>query len=368
MKSIKKIILFLLTITISISSSTKLKAEETYEERLLRHIKDRKNKKLNPKFKQLKQREEFEKDAREKLDELQKNIDALIKSDEENDEENTEKIEKLIERKQRYEDILAGDMGDVILSTLAGSYLKHTQVDYVGNNWKEGTKKGMTILGVGSATKALGKNFESYSSQGFGWLFKSLEEKFLKTWNFVFHHNKMPFTEPEITSWKNLISSELAEMDKIIRNADKSSARSLEEKLRELSVDIETEVPKEIMNLWLDLTEDLAITLEDLALEIESRSAYYGKKNDGFGIINCADRLKNKLLKIRKWILSVQSAKDFASLREIKTVLPSMKKSVDNYFLSLKNQIKPTKSKADKSSSPYSSYSGRSTWNNDSKF
>ena len=80
-------------------------------------------------------------------------------------------------------------------------------------------------------------------------------------------------------------------------------------------------------------------TCEQLAQEIESRKAYYKKQTVGFNVYNTAERLKNKLLNIRKWLVSVQSAKDFSTISEIKLIIPAMRNSFDNYFDNLLSQI-----------------------------
>ncbi|MBU4269995.1 hypothetical protein KJ644_03590 [Candidatus Dependentiae bacterium] len=244
-------------------------------------------------------------------------------------------------------------IGDELAQSISGMKLRDTTI---GDNYWEGIKKGTTLRVTGAVGKAIGKNVESYSEQGIDLLIDAISKSITNTYRFIFHRNKAPFTPAEIEAWKKLITSDLEEIKKILSNVNKDSSRGLEEKIRELEEQDENKEEDEFINLWSEFIEDIAITCQSLVMEIENRSAYYSKNNNGFGITTCAQRLKSKLLKIRKWLLSVQSAKDFASIQEVKQIMPAMIKSLGLYFDNLANQTKPLKSSASSSSS-YSSSS-----------
>lgn len=310
------------------------------------------------KFKALKMKKKFEDDTRKEIGAINNAIDDL------DPESNKEQIKQLELRKKKYQDILAGDWGDILLGGIAGKYGKNIAIDPVGNNTIEGAKKGTALLLVGSASESVSKIMEDYSKRGFSGLFSIVENGFTYIYRLVFHGAKKPFTVSQINSWKKLISNDLREIENIVKNAEKHSSRGRDEILRALSSDETKEEKQETLNLWEDFIEDLSNTCEQLAEEIENRKTYYKKQKIGFNIYNTAERLKNKLLNIRKWLVSVQSAKDFAAISEIKLIIPAMRKSLDNYFDNLSNQIKGSSS----SSTSYSSSNSRrraSRWDED---
>lgn len=258
---------------------------------------------------------------------------------------------------KRIDYVLKGNKGDIISRGIAGPKNLDMVADIIiGDDILEGIKVGTTVRVASASGDAIGRIAEEYSKRLLGGIVRSLENNVNLITNFLFHNGKKPFTTAEIISWKKLISNELREIETMVRNAEKHSSRSREEILRELE-DSTIESDEEILNLWRDFTEDLAYTCKELSHELSDRKNYYSKKAIGFGIPNCTDRLANKLLKFSTWLESVSSLKDFAALPEVKLIAIAMKKSIENYFDNLLDQIEPSKSA--KNTSSTSSYSSK---------
>ncbi len=313
---------------------------------------------IKEKFDSLKSKEEYEDIVRKKIATIENRIQNSSDQDE---------IENLVNRKKKYENILDGDWGDILLAGIAGEYAKNAPIDPVGNNVTEGALKGSALLLVGAASSSVSNVMEDYSKRGFGKIFGFIENTFNFLNRILFHKGKKPFTTSEIDAWKKLISSDLREIETMVRNAEKYSSRSREEIFRELETGLINDEEKEL-NLWKDFIEDIAYTCEQLAEEIENRKTYYKKKTIGFGIQNCSERLQNKLLKIKNWLISVQSVKDFAGLSEIKLIITAMRKSIENYFDNLSNQIRPLDSSKNKPRYNTNSSRKNNNWNKDNDF
>ncbi|MBD3273487.1 hypothetical protein GF385_04025 [Candidatus Dependentiae bacterium] len=310
---------------------------------------------IEAKINALKMREDLKKRLRKKINDISKEIEDT------SDEEEKKKLE---ERIKKYKDILDGDWGDILLAGIAGKYAEKTIIDPVGNNKLEGITKGSILLLAGSASDSVGKSMEHYSKKLFDYSLGSIEKMVKNFITFIFHGGKKPFTIEEIISWKKLISSDLREIEVMLKNAEKNSSVSREEILREIETNEHYQEEKTI-NLWNEFIEDTACTCEQLAQEIENRKEYYKKNTLGFGIQNISDRIINKLLKTKNWLISVKSLKDFASLSEVKSIIPAMKKSLDNYFENLENQIKPLDSSKSSKSSLSTSSRRRNHWDDD---
>lgn len=316
--------------------------------------------KKNPtykKFKALEMKQRCEDEIRTDIGNMYEKISEL------NPDTDKHKIKKLEKRIKKYEYIIAGDWGDILLGGIAGKHGKHIAIDPVGNDILEGTKKGTALLFVGSASESVSKIMEDYSKKGFNGIFGIIEKSLSFLNRLVLHKGKKPFSISEIDSWKKLVSNDLREIENIVKNAEKNSSRGRDEILRALSSNETEEDEQDNLNLWEDFVEDLVNTCEQLAQEIENRKAYYKKQTIGFNVYNTAERLKNKLLNIRKWLVSVQSAKDFSTISEIKLIIPAMRKSFDNYFDNLSSQIKGS-NKSTKSNN-YTSNRRMSHWDDD---
>lgn len=299
--------------------------------------------KTNPiqeKFDSLEAKEKYEENIRNKIEEIKEKV---LNADSEDEMKN------LLNRIEKYENLLAGDWGDILLAGIAGKYTKNAAIAPVGNNKTAGVAKGAALLIVGTASSSVSKIIEDYSKKGFGKIFGLIENIFSFLDRIILHKGKKPFTTSEIDAWKKLISSDLREIETMVRNAEKHSSQSREEILRELETGLINDKENKL-NLWKDFIEDIAYTCEQLAEEIENRKGYYKPNKTGFGIQNCSERLQNKILKIRNWLISVQSVKDFAGLSEIKLIITAMRKSIENYFDNLSNQIRPLDSSKNKPS------------------
>lgn len=252
--------------------------------------------------------------------------------------------------------ILKGNQGDIIALAIAGKENREALAfSMVGNDKWKGFLNGATVRIASSSGDAIGKIVDKYSFRIFGGVVEGAENIWNWVWRKAFHNSRKPFTLPEINSWKKLISSDLREIEIMIKNAEKYSSRSREEILRELENDV-INYEEEALNLWKDFIEDIAFTFEELAEEINNRKGYYKNNSTGFGIYNCSSRLQNKLIKTRNWLINSQSVKDFAALTESKLIVPAMKKSIENYFDNLSNQIKPLYASSNKSSLRSNSY------------
>ncbi|KKP24882.1 MAG: hypothetical protein SZ59_C0001G0200 [candidate division TM6 bacterium GW2011_GWF2_28_16] len=274
-----------------------------------------------------------EKNTLENDAEEAKNLDEKAKTD---------KIQPIEAQNKSLLSIKNGDWGDIIFRALVGNSVADN-ADPIGNDIIKGAGKGLAVLAVTSTSEALSDQLKGTTKKLINSGFDKTGSVIDRIINFIFHHGKRPFTENEIKAWQALVIAELKNLEDIVKNAEKNSAHSLEEKLREFEAqDADDKANQEIMlNLWQDYIQDFAYTCQELATTIKSRTEYYGKADDGFGIKSCAARLINKLLNLSKWSSSVKSAKDFASLSEIKTIIVAMQKSVDNYFKNLISQIKP---------------------------
>lgn len=347
MKMTKKIFLLLLTITCT-SFYINVNAENEALEKLNKALKkkDYKKRKAYSKYKFLKDKEKFEEKKRKRIIELIAEKTALndkfpTPQDKES-KEYKDSLKKIDTKINEYEN-MDGNRGDIISAGLAGKYTKYVDLEPKGNDMVAGAEQGLTLLVLGSVSDAAGDIIEKSSKRGLNWFFNNIEYLLIKSYQIMFKHGKKPFAENEIKAWQYLVIEELKNLEDIVKNAEKNSTHSLEEKLREFEAqDAQDKANQEVMlNLWQDYIQDFADTCQELAATIKSRTDYYGKTDDGFGIKSCAARLINKLLKLSKWSLSVKSAKDFAALSEIKTIMVAMKKSVDNYFKNLISQIKP---------------------------
>ena len=273
--------------------------------------------------------------------------DAIKKKDE-------ERIAKVVERaKKDLDDVnkdlkgieaeLSGYAGDIIFRGIAGDKNWEMVEDLkVGDNIWEGFKNGVMLRGSLSVGDAIGTSVDGYVKKIFDGTLGKVEEFLGAIYRWFFHSSCKPFNVTEIVHWKKLIGNDLREIEFMIKNVEKLDSRGRTEILREFDSE---EEEKETINLWRDFIEDLAITCHDLAEEIELRKGYYKKKENGFGVANCADRLVNKLLRTKEWLLSVKSLKDLANIPEAKSIIPAMKKSFDNYFDNIADQIRPLSDK-----------------------
>lgn len=267
--------------------------------------------------------------------------------------ENEEEKNELEKRRQKISDILDGDIGDLLASVIAGKYGKNTMMDPVGNNKMAGIKKGATLLAVGTARDSVGTVFEEWLKKFFIYFFSNVGKPLVSIKRSLFNKGRQPFSVEELNSWQELVCTELKDLEYMVKNAEKITSIGKEEIFRELEFEevneskglkINTDKKSNFLNLWLDFTKSIVPTFEQLAQEIDCRKDYYKQKKTGFGIINVATLLKDKLLIIRNWITKVQSVKDFAALSEIKLIIPAMNKSIENYFNNLKKQIEPGQS------------------------
>jgi hypothetical protein len=253
-------------------------------------------------------------------------------------EENKDEIEWLEKDLVRIQSILEGSLGDIWLRGLAGKEWERVEDLRVGNDWKEGLNQGLMFKLSNSISNALGDSIDLYIGKIFNGVLGQAEEWFSNVYRYVFHSACKEFTTEEIENWKKLIGNDLLEIDRMLKNAERNDSRGKVEILREYESE---DGVSQTISLWQDFVEDIINTCEELAKEIDMRKGYYKKShNDGFGVVNCASRLKNKLWKIRTWLLSVSSLKEFANTPEVKSIIPAMKKSLDNYFINLSDQVK----------------------------
>ena len=237
-----------------------------------------------------------------------------------------------------------GGWGDVIALGLVGKDNSGMLKDiHIGNDWSKGIEMGTLLKFTLSVEKAIGVNIDRYVKGLFDMTLGKVEEFIIFLKRLIFNSNCEPFTVAQIKSWRNLISSDFRELDMMIKNSGKYGSSGRDDILREYETDQNRQ--EQQLNLWLDFVQDQVLTYAELAEEIEKRLGFYGEKEIGFGVINCAQRLKNKLLKVKSWLLSVKSLKDFANISEIKSIIPAMKRSLENYFDALSNQIGPVNGK-----------------------
>ncbi len=234
---------------------------------------------------------------------------------------------------------LGGSWGDIILRSVAGTKnLAMVEDLTVGDKKLEGLYKGIAVRGGLSVGDAIGKSVDGYVGRIFDTSLGKIESMVSFIYRFLFKSSCKSFDRGELGDWKTIIVNDLKQIEVMIKNADKYESRNRSEVLREYESDDDNNSLQ--VNLWKDFIEDVARTCEDLAEEIDARKGYYKKKSEGFGIIQCAERLKNKLLKTKNWILNVNSLKEFVNTPEVKSVIPSMKKSFEYYFNNLAAQIK----------------------------
>ena len=264
-----------------------------------------------------------------------------------------------------------GFLGDVILRGIAGKEGWEMIEDLkVGDDIWKGFCNGMMLKGSISVGDSIGNSIDRYIREVFGGTLGKLEEFITLIYRGIFHSSSDPFNEEEVTCWQRLVGNDLKELENMMKNVEKYDSRGRAEIIRECDSEEDDkdktkgECTERNINLWQDFIEDIAATYQEIAQEIELRKEYYDKKENGFGVINCADRLKNKLLKTREWLLSVKSLKEFTNLAEAKSIIPSVKRSFDNYFDNLKSQVKPlfTK-KSDVKGSSSNSFGRKDRWN-----
>ena len=235
---------------------------------------------------------------------------------------------------------MGGNTGDIILRGIAGKENWEMVEDLmVGDNVVKGVKNGVILKGSLAVGNVIGTSINRYANVVFGEGLGKFESLIGYIYRWFFHSGCKPFAIEEITSWKDLIGNDLREIEMMLKSAERNDSRGRAEVLRQVELGENKE--DNGINLWQDFVEDLAGTCEELAEEITSRKDYYAKKDNGFGVRNCADRLKTKLLKLKYWFLSVNSLKEFSNIAEIKSIIPAMKKSLDVYFKNLSDQIKP---------------------------
>lgn len=331
-------------------------------------------KEKNESMKNAANKNELEKEIeilKEKNDSLEEYEQALEKSAEDEQVKNLIiRYQKAIEVKERLKDyfeaeVSGGGWGDLILRGIAGkNWEKVEDQKKVGNNILEGFGKGLMLRAADSTGNAIGSIVDRYIQTFFNSTLGKFESFLGFVYRGIFHSACRPFTIEELGYWRKLVGDDFREIEMMIKNAEKLDSRSKADILREY--DNEQEPEAQVLNLWQDFVEDLAFTYEELAQEIELRKGYYKKEKQGFGVVNCADRLINKLLKIRRWLLSVKSLRDFANIPEAKSIIPAMKRSIDNYFVNLSNQVKPLGvNKTTKFDFGDNNYSKKDHWGND---
>lgn len=275
-------------------------------------------------------------------------------------------IKSLDEELGRIKAELEGFKGDIIFRGIAGEKnWKMVEDLKVGDDITKGFLNGVMLRGALSVGNSIGTSLEHYINSLFTGTLGKVEELVSYIYRLIFHSACRPYSPEEIKYWKDLIGKDLREIETMIRNAEKNDSRGRSEILREYE---EEESEKHTINLWQDFIEDLAITYEELAEEIEIRKNYYRKNNNGYGVVNCANRLQNKLLKTKDIFLSVKSLKELANLPEAKSIVPTMRKSFDNYFDNLADLIRPLKDKKSPVTGSGSSYSSNRTWGDDSSY
>ncbi len=325
---------------------------------------------------------EYRKDLKRDKEELMKESVAYQKSLAELEQQRNKadvdqvelesKIQKTIEEikdKQQELDwveayLIDDSWGKIFFSAFVGSNSKLIDKSHFKTPL-EGLYKGIAYSGLVPVQKALGRTMETYVNRFFDGTFGKVEEFVSFIYRLIFHKGLTPFVSQEIIAWKKLIGSDLRQIELMIKNAEKFDSRGRSEILREYE---EEESEKHVINLWQDFIEDLAITYEELAEEIEIRKNYYRKNNNGYGIVNCANRLQNKLLKTKDIFLSVKSLKDLANLPESKSIVPTMQKSFDNYFDNLGDLIKPLSDKKSPVTGSGSNYSSDNRYNDSSSY
>ncbi|MBD3232032.1 hypothetical protein GF322_05250 [Candidatus Dependentiae bacterium] len=226
----------------------------------------------------------------------------------------------------------------------------------------EGLYKGIVYKSLTPVEKALGATLENYVNRFFSGTFGTLERLISWIYRQIFCNGSHAFSIEEVGYWKQLVIRDLYEIEIMIRNVEKIDSRGRAEILREYD---NAEDNKQEINLWSDFIEDLALTYEELASEIDSRKDYYGNKKDGYGIFNCVQRLKNKLLKVKNLFLKVKTVKELANLPESKSIMTAIRKSFETYFDNLINLITPVDIKSGPSRIPPTGINhGGDRWNN----
>lgn len=298
-----------------------------------------------------------------KLPRLKKEAKDLEFQLAENSNDENIKFKLDIKRRQikSMEIMLGGSWGDIILRGIAGTKGWEMAEDLeVGDNKLEGLYKGIALRGFLSFGDALGKSADGYVGRGLDVFLGKLENFISFIYRFMFRSSCKPFEIEEVISWKKLVVSDLKEIEAMIKNAEKYDSRGRVEILREY--ELQDEDNSKTVNLWQDFVEDVARTYEDLALEIDLRQGYYEKKEYGFGIVQCSQRLRNKLLKAQNWLLRVKSLKEFVNTPEVKSIIPSMKRSFENYFNNLAEQIHVLNGKRSELKISGSKHSSRDMW------
>jgi hypothetical protein len=276
------------------------------------------------------------------LPELKKRLIELtrfLEKDPKNEEHKCEK--RIVEKEISFiESVLEQPWGDIMLRAFAGKNWRMVEDISVGGDIAKGFLMGAALRGTSSIEKAVGYTIDNYVNSLFAIGLDKIEKVISSIYRFFFHGSCKPFDIMELDSWNKLVGSDFREIEEMIKKAEKYDSRGRAEILREYKTQDIDEGSVLSVNLWNDFVEDVANTYEDLAEEINLRKGYYNDKENGFGVVQCAERLKNKLLKAKSWLLRVESLKDFVNTPEVKSIIPSMRKSFDIYFKNLSAQIK----------------------------
>ena len=324
-----------------------------------KELKEREKKKILVEIEKLNNKINEKKDAKLSLEK-----DKEVLTSDEEIRELVEDLDKQIKEYNKDLDFIQSKLknegiGDLLKRGIIGNKnLEIVEDNIVGDDILKGIGYGIIGRTAISGGDEIGRVVNNYIGKFFDFTFGNFEQFFDFIRRFIFHSSCMPFNDQEIIDWQKMIKSDFMSIESMVRDAGKFDSHGRADVLREYEQDQEEQ--EQMVNLWRDFVEDQATVYEGLAEEIELRIGYYKKKDIGFGIVNCANRLKNKLLKVKNWLLSVKSLKDFSNIPEIKSILPAMRKSLDNYFTSLANQVKPLSSK--KSTLRSSSPSHKNSW------
>ncbi|MCF7899670.1 hypothetical protein K9L05_03420 [Candidatus Babeliales bacterium] len=268
--------------------------------------------------------------------ELRKELDNLLRTrkdiengSSDNKEESLKELDLDI---ANVRSLLKGSFGDVFFRGIAGEKNFNMVKDLrVGNDVLKGTLYGVGLRGAVSVGNTIGSRIDNYSTTILGGILGGFENYFKRLWRFIFHRNCKPFTTEEIKSWQTIVTKDLRNIENMLRTYDRLDSRGRAEILKEN----QDEDKKKDISLWQDFVEDYALTCQELIEEIQRRVNYYEKKQTGYGIKNCANRLINKLNKIKNWLIKCKTLKDFLNVPEVKSILPAMRDSLDAYFNNL---------------------------------
>jgi hypothetical protein len=314
----------------------------------------------------------YRKYLREQLPGLKSKRDELenkLKSDQNNEKLKCERA-SLSDEIHLIESQLKGSLGDTVFRGIVGKKGYEMVEDIIiGDDIFQGIYQGIVFRSSLSVGEPLGKEIDGIVAVLFQVVLGKIQDTISSVYRFFFHDSCKPFNVTELASWNKLVGSDFREIENMIKNAEKYDSRGRAEILREYKTENLDEVTVASINLWNDFVEDVANTYEDLAEEIDLRKGFYDDKENGFGVVRCAERLKNKLLKAKNWLLRVESLKEFVNMPEIKSILPSMRKSFDIYFENLVSQIQlPDTKKGALKSSNYTSDGWSSSYDDDDDF